>query len=207
TNLRAQLEAVEDGLAPPDAGALASLREEVLLLARLVNDLQELALAEAGQLPLHRAAVPAGEAIAAALAAVAPIARARGVRLEADVAADAPALDADPARLGQVLRNLLDNALRHVRDAGRIVVRARPDAAGVAVAVEDDGEGIAPEHLPHVFDRFYRADAARARARGGAGLGLAIVRQLVEAHGGRVRVENRPGGGARFTLVLPAWRS
>jgi signal transduction histidine kinase len=195
TNLRCQIEAVQDGLQPPDAETLRSLHEETLLLARLVGDLQDLALAESGQLPLHRAPVALGDAVDASLAAVRPIAAARGIVLQADVPAGLAA---------EVLRNLLANALTHTPAGGTVRVSVRPDRLGVTVEVADTGEGIAAGHLPHVFDRFYRADPSRARATGGAGLGLAIVKQLVEAHGGRVSVASTLGAGARFTFTLPS---
>ncbi len=205
TNLRCQIEAVQDGLQPMDGAALRSLHEETLLLARLVGDLQDLALAESGQLPLHRAPVMVAEAVDTALAAVRPIAAAREITLEADVSPSLVA-DADRERLAQVLRNLLANALTHTPDKGTIRVSARASPDGVAIDVADSGDGIAPEHLPHVFDRFYRGDPSRARTTGGAGLGLAIVKQLVEAHGGQVAVTSPPGAGACFRLTLPASR-
>jgi signal transduction histidine kinase len=206
TNLRCQIEAIQDGLQPATSETLRSLHEETLLLGRLVDDLQDLALAEAGRLPLHRVPVAPHAAIDAALAAVAPGAVERRVRLESRVAPGLSDLDADPQRLGQILRNLLDNALTHVSEGGAIVVSAARSGAAVELAVADDGPGIAPEHLPHVFERFYRADPSRARSTGGAGLGLAIVRQLAAGHGGSVRVESEPGRGARFSVTLPAVR-
>ena len=205
TNLRCQIEALEDGLLQPDAAAIRSLREETLLLARLVGDLQELALAESGQLPLHRGPVHVAEAVHSALAAMRPLAEARGIALEAAVPSDA-IVEADRERLAQVLRNLLANALTHSPDGGRIAVTASAERGHVAIEVADSGAGIPAEHLPHVFDRFYRADPSRARATGGSGLGLAIVKQLVEAHGGTVAVESEPGRGARFRLTLAASR-
>jgi signal transduction histidine kinase len=204
TNLRCQIESIQDGLLAADPATVRSLHEETLLLARLVDDLQELALAEAGQLPLHRAAVPVGPAVEAALAAVGARAAERGIAVRAEVAGDAPEADADPGRLAQILRNLLANAITHTTEGGTVVVSAAAADGAVRIAVQDDGPGIAPDHLPHVFDRFYRADPSRARATGGAGLGLAIVKQLVEAHGGVIAVESAPGAGARFTFTLPA---
>ena len=203
TNLRCQIEAVQDGLQTPDAATLRSLHEETLLLARLVGDLEDLALAESGQLPLHRGPVAIAEAVDTALSAIRPIAAARAIVLSADVPAALHA-HADRERVAQVLRNLLANALTHTPDGGTIRVTGRDSGSQAAVEVADTGEGIAPEHLPHVFDRFYRSDPSRARTTGGAGLGLAIVRQLVEAHGGQVAVTSAPGAGARFTFTLPS---
>jgi signal transduction histidine kinase len=206
TNLRCQVEALQDGLQPADATSLRSLHEETLLLARLVGDLEDLALAESGQLPLHLARVAAGDLVAASLAAIRPIAAGRGIALRAEVDPPALELTADRERLAQVLRNLLANALTHTPDGGAITVSARQDGGTAAIVVADTGRGIDPEHLPHVFERFYRADPSRARATGGAGLGLAIVKYLVEAHGGSVAAESAAGAGARFTITLPASR-
>jgi len=207
TNLRCQIESIQDGLAPADEANIRSLHEETLLLGRLVDDLQDLALVEAGRLPLHRETVRLAPAVDAALAAVRPRATERGVALHAEVAGNPPAADVDPARLAQILRNLLANAITHTPRDGAITVSARAADGAVAIAIQDSGPGIAVEHLPHVFDRFYRADPSRARATGSTGLGLAIVKQLVEAHGGRVRVESEPGHGACFTFTLPAGSS
>ena len=202
TNLRGQIEALEDGLLAPGADTLRSLHEEVLILSRLVNDLQDLALAEAGQLPLHRGRLVLSEAIEGALASIRAGAAERGVLLHAEAGPEL-AVDADRERLGQVLRNLLANALTHTPDGGRIEVTARAENGSVAIRVQDTGVGISAEQLPRVFDRFYRADSSRARASGGAGLGLAIVKQLVIAHGGTIGVESEPGRGAAFTFTIP----
>jgi signal transduction histidine kinase len=204
TNLRCQIEAVQDGLLPVNEATLRSLHEETALLSRLVDDLQDLALAEAGQLPLDRRAIAPGEAIANAITAVGPRAAEHRLALRADVEPHLPPIEADPARLGQILRNLLANALTHTPDGGTITVTAAAANGVVEISVADTGPGIAPEHLPHVFDRFYRADPSRARGTGGAGLGLSIVKQLAAAHGGNVRVVSEPGRGARFTLTIPA---
>jgi len=168
-----------------------------------VDDLQELALAEAGQLRLQRQIVAVATLIAQAAEALKPQADAQGVTLRVEPPADLPPVDADPGRIGQVLRNLLHNALTHTPDGGAITLSARTDAGFVAVSVHDTGAGIPPEHLPHVFERFYRADRSRARVTGGAGLGLAIVKQLVMAHGGSVTVASAVGQGSTFTFTLP----
>ena len=203
TNLRCQIESIQDGLQAADAAMIRSLHEETLLLSRLVTDLQDLAMAEAGRLPLDRTAVDVRAVVEGALASLRPLANERGVRLVAEVQG-APEARADRERLGQVLRNLLSNAVTHTPDGGAVTVTARPADEVVEIAVRDTGPGIAPEHLARVFDRFYRADPSRARATGGSGLGLAIVKQLVEAHGGEIRAESEPGGGAVFTFTLPA---
>jgi len=162
-----------------------------------------LALAEAGQLRLQREVVAVDALIAPAVEALRPQADAKGLAVPVELPADLPPVDADPGRVGQVLRNLLNNAILHTPAGGTITLSARPDAGTVAVSVRDTGVGIPPEHLPNVFERFYRADRSRARATGGAGLGLAIVKQLVMAHGGSVAVESAVGQGSTFTFTLP----
>jgi signal transduction histidine kinase len=123
------------------------------------------------------------------------------------VGSDLPALWVDAHRLGQVLGNLLDNALRHTPPGGRVDIAAHSGEGIVTIAVTDDGDGITAEHLPHVFERFYRADSGRDREHGGAGIGLAIAKALVEAHDGRITASSHgPGGGATFTITLPAHR-
>jgi signal transduction histidine kinase len=208
TNLRGYLEAARDDLVPTDAALVDNLYEETMLLSRLVADLQELAQAEAGQLALQRQSVSLAGIVEQAVAILQPQAKTKGLVLTVDLPADLPPVDVDPERVGQVLRNLLNNAIAHTPEGGEITVTARATdakAAGaeVTVAVHDTGTGIASEHLPYVFDRFYRADKSRARQTGGAGLGLAIVRQLVIAHGGAINVESAPGVGTTFTFTLP----
>jgi two-component system, OmpR family, sensor kinase len=201
TVVQGDLQAILDGVYPLEMGQIASLYDETRLLTRLVDDLHDMALADAGQLRMERVPLDMAEVARAAVAQFAPLAEAQGVRLS--VAADdaLPALTGDPDRLAQVLRNLLSNALRHTPDGGevRVAARAAPDA--VELEVSDTGSGIAAEHLPHVFDRFYRGDG---RAGRGAGLGLAIARQLARAHGGEVTVESKVGEGTRFVVKLPA---
>ena len=182
-----------------------------MLLNHLVDDLQELSLAEAGQLRLERKQVALCDLVDRAVGAFGSRAEAKGIALTVDLPKDLPLLDVDPRRIGQVLRNLLDNALTHTPTGGEVGVAARvfrPELGQggdgwVEVTVQDTGGGISVENLPYVFERFYRADRSRSRATGGAGLGLAIARQLVEVHGGRIEVESTPGQGAQFTFTLP----
>jgi signal transduction histidine kinase len=223
TNIRGYLEALRDGVARPTPAMLESLHEEALLLNHLVDDLQDLALAEAGQLRLAPRSANLAPIVARAAEAARPAAAEKGVCVEIALAPGLPPAHADPERVGQVVRNLLNNAITHTPPGGKISVAGEYIAdcrlqiadyaleqsavynlqSAIVVTVRDTGPGIAPEHLAHIFDRFYRADRSRARATGGAGLGLAIVRQLVEAHGGRVWAESTPGEGARFIFTLP----
>ena len=203
TNLRGYLEAARDGLVAPDGALVDNLYEETMLLNRLVIDLQDLAQAEAGQLTLVRRPTALGGIVEQAIAILRPRADAKGITLMTELPAVLPLVDVDPTRVGQVLRNLLNNAVAHTPSGGEITVSARVLDQEVAVSVHDTGSGIAPEHLPYVFDRFYRADKSRARQTGGAGLGLAIAKQLVVAHGGSISVESVAGQSSTFAFTLP----
>ncbi|MBV8203006.1 MAG: HAMP domain-containing protein [Acidobacteria bacterium] len=204
TNLRGQLEALDDRLLTPTREVLRSLGDEVHLLERIVDDLGDLALAEAGQLALARGALDLAAEIERAVKSVAPGVDAPGPRIETVLPAGLPEVAGDSRRVGQILRNLLTNAMTHTPPAGKVHVRARLDGSEVIVEVEDSGSGIPAEHLPFLFDRFYRADSSRSRATGGAGLGLAIVKQLAAAQGGRVWVHSEVGKGSTFGFSLPA---
>lgn len=206
TNLRGYLEAVRDGLISPDNALVDNLYEETMLLTRLVADLHELAQAEAGKLTLVRFPTPLPEVVDQAVEILRPQASAKGVNLTVDVPADLPDVDIDRERIGQVLRNLMNNALAHTPTGGQIGVSAARENGSVWVAVCDTGEGISAEDLPHVFDRFYRADRSRTRQTGGYGLGLAIVKQLVLAHGGTISVESQLGQGSTFRFSMPVER-
>ena len=203
TNLRGYLEAARDDLVPSDAALVDNLYEETMLLSRLVADLQELAQAEAGQLALLRQPASLAGIVEQAVTILRPQANAKGLMLSVDLPDNLPPVDVDPERVGQVLRNLLNNAVAHTPQGGEVAVAARSGDREVAVSVRDTGTGIAAEHLPYVFDRFYRADKSRARQTGGAGLGLAIAKQLVIAHGGSIKVESAPEQGTTFTFTLP----
>ncbi|MBA3476537.1 MAG: HAMP domain-containing histidine kinase [Actinobacteria bacterium] len=199
-NMQAMLEAVEDGLAEP-AEYVPALREQVTALSRLTDDLFELARIDSGALTLELRDVELSGLVRSCLRGVEAEARSRQVTLEARTE-DSVSARCAPEKVERVLLNLLANALRHTPSDGSvaIVVEAEPD--GVRVTVEDTGDGLSPESLRRMFERFWRGDPARS-ARG-AGLGLAIARGLVEAHGGRIWAENRPGGGASVSFTLPA---
>ena len=203
TNIQGYLEALQDGVVEPTPGMINSLYEESLLLNRLVADLQESSLVEAGQLFLVCRPVALGEIIAKAIYALQLQAMSKELSVQMDISAGLPLIEADPERLGQILRNLLSNAIMHTPRGGEINVRAYATDNEVRVSVHDNGEGIPAEHLPYLFERFYRVDPSRARATGGTGLGLAIVKQMVQAHGGRIEVESYPGRGTCFTFTLP----
>jgi signal transduction histidine kinase len=203
TNIRGYLEALQDQLVEPDPDVIALLYEEAVLLSRLVTDLQDLTLAEAGQLRLQLAPIALEDIITIAVNGLALQAKSKQLSLQVDIPTDLPLVEADPQRVGQILRNLLSNAIKHTLPEGKICVSAKTIGKEVEVSVQDTGVGIAAEHLPYLFKRFYRADRSRSRATGGTGLGLAIVEQLVQAHGGHVSVQSQEGKGTCFTFTLP----
>jgi len=204
TVLQGNLRAMLDGVYPLERGEIATLYDETRLLARLVDDLREIALAEAGQLPLNAQPLDPHAAVQAALSRFAVAAELQGIALGDESAGNLPTVRADPDRLAQVLQNLVANALRHTPQGGRVTLAAEPHGAGVRIRVQDSGEGIPAADLPHIFDRFYRSDRARARHSGGSGLGLTIARTLVEAMGGAIGAQSEPGHGAQFWFTLPA---
>lgn len=206
TGILGTVEALQDGVFPLTLDQVGSIHEQVLLLNRLVDDLRTLAHAEAGQLHLDRAPLNLVELCERQIQAFQAQATAQQINLLLTVQHNLPQVNTDCQRMGQVLTNLLSNALRHTPPHGAVEVALSAVDQGVQVAVTDNGLGIASDELPHLFDRFYRSDRSRNRLTGGSGLGLAIARQLVEAHGGYIWAESPPAGGARgsrFTLVLP----
>jgi two-component system, OmpR family, sensor histidine kinase BaeS len=202
TNIRGWLEVTRDGVVEPDPALLASLHEEAVLLQRVIDDLQDLAAADAGTLRLRPEPVRPDELLDQVAAAHRVAADAAGVALRTEVTATAW-LEADPVRMRQALGNLVSNALRHTPPGGTVTLTARGEGDQVVLRVADTGGGIAADDLPYVFDRFWRAEKSRSRRTGGSGLGLAIVRQLLGAHGGTAEAASEPGGGAVFTLRLP----
>ncbi|MCA2215337.1 sensor histidine kinase [Jidongwangia harbinensis] len=202
TNIRSWLEAAQDGLAPADPQLLSLLLEEAVLLQHIIDDLRDLAAADAGSLRVHAEPCQIADLLAQVADAHRSAAETAGVRLRTEIHGD-PAAVVDPVRLRQMVGNLVSNAVRHTPVGGRVTVSAGFDQQGLVIAVRDTGIGIAPDDLDKVFDRFWRADTSRTRATGGSGLGLAIARKLAEAHGGDITVASRLGAGTVFTIRLP----
>jgi two-component system sensor histidine kinase BaeS len=205
-NVRGYLEGAQDDVVHVDGAFVESLLEETLLLQHLIDDLQDLALAEAGRLRMHREVVDLSVLVEQTVAAHRQLADKACVSLGAVVERAAVA-EVDPFRMRQVLGNLIANALRYTPPTGSVTVRLGADVADastVRVDVVDTGVGIDPQHLPHLFDRFYRVDGSRSRGTGGSGLGLAITQFLVHAHGGTLNVSSSVGVGTTFTVRLPA---
>ncbi|HEX6674121.1 MAG TPA: HAMP domain-containing sensor histidine kinase [Actinomycetes bacterium] len=197
--IRGNVEGMLDGVYPADEAHLGPVLEETAVMARLLDDLQTLSTAEAGVLRLHRERVDPVALAEDAVAAFRARAGSAGVALGCRATADLPELDVDPLRVGEVLANLLSNAVRHTPSGGSVELDLQPAAGGVAFTVSDTGAGIAPEDLPQVFHRFVKSADS-----GGAGLGLAIAKSLVEAHGGTITAESEPGKGTTMRFVLPA---
>lgn len=201
TTLRGNLEGMIDGVIEPVPELLVRLYDETARINRLIDDLQELSVVESGSRPLERARLAPAALVLQAIAAQQTTAGARGVTLLTKIAGDLPLLVVDGDRIVQVLANLLSNAVRHTPAGGTVSVAARHTASTVEISVSDTGSGIAPEHLPQIFDRFYRADPARSRQLGGSGIGLTIARALVEAHGGSIRASS-PGVGHGTVVII-----
>lgn len=208
TSIRAMVEALTDGVVTDPAMTaryLHTIRADVQSLNTLIDDLFELAQLDAGGLTLEVANHSLSDSLSDSLESFRALAEARGVRLTGQVADQIDPVSMNAQKIGRVLANLLSNALRHTPPGGEVTVKAYRANGNVCVEVCDTGEGMPPEDLERVFERFYRGDAARSRlaASSGAGLGLAIARGIVEAHGGTIRAENVEGGGAKFVFTLP----
>jgi two-component system, OmpR family, sensor histidine kinase BaeS len=212
TVIQGTVRGIRDGVFKADAEHLGAIQSQSELLTRLVKDLREISLAESGRLRLELSQTDIVELARRALRHAVPQAQTAGIQTGFESEVESLPVSLDPKRLEQVVGNLISNALRHTPEGGGITVRVRRAASGelpqfetggVVISVRDTGEGISAEHLPHIFDRFYRADDARARSDGGVGLGLAIVKQIMAAHGGQVWAESQPGQGSTFSIALP----
>jgi signal transduction histidine kinase len=204
--LQANLQAMLDGIYPLEQQEIERLMDQTVVLNRLVNDLHQLSMAESKQTRLDRRTVDVVALITTSVQKFRAVAEAQGVELNCTVSASHLEYSLDPVRFEQVLNNLIQNAIVHTPAGGQVSVKLTRDDGAIQIAVKDTGSGIPVEHLPHIFDRFYRVDASRARATGGSGLGLAIVRALVDLHGGTVNAYSLgiPGKGTTFTVTLPA---
>ena len=203
SNIQGYLEAIRDRVMKPDAATIRSLNEEAALLSRLVDELQELSLAEAGELKLVYQAEDIAKLVKQAVTPWQPQLTTKEISLSLDLPDNLPLVNIDWQRVNQVLHNLLENAVAHTGKGGTINVAATTQGDWVEVSVSDTGEGIPAEDLPNIFERFYRVDKSRARVTGGSGLGLTIAKRLVEAHGGTITVQSKLGKGSRFSFTLP----
>jgi two-component system OmpR family sensor kinase/two-component system sensor histidine kinase BaeS len=201
--MQGTLEAMLDGVLQPDPAELRDLHGETRRLARLIEDLRILSLADAGQLTLERRPVNLAALIERVVGRMAPLAESRQIALATAINEPLLSIEADEDRLAQVLTNLIDNALRYTPSGGHVRVQARQADGALHVAVADDGPGIAAEDAPYVFERFWRGDRSRSRHGGGSGIGLAIAKHLVEMHGGTIGVESEVGKGSTFRVRLP----
>jgi signal transduction histidine kinase len=202
--IKGSTEGLIDGVLPAEAATFQQIYHEADRLQRLVHDLQELSRVEAGAYELNLRPVLVSELVQAVVARLGRQYAEKGVALQTQIPARLPPVRADEDRIGQVLLNLVGNALQYTPGGGHVEISARQRAAEVYISVTDTGVGISAEHLPLIFTRFYRVDKSRARVGGGSGIGLTIARHLVEAHGGRIWAESSGSGqGSTFTFTLP----
>ncbi|PWH20407.1 MAG: two-component sensor histidine kinase [Ardenticatenia bacterium] len=204
TTIKGYLEGLMDGVIPADISTFQRIYHETERLQRLIQDLQDLSRVESGAIEMHPQPISVTQLINTAVARLSHQFEEKGVQLATSLPEHLPAVWADEARIGQVLLNLLGNALQYTPPGGHVLVSAQQRGAEVHITVTDTGIGISAEHLPLIFTRFYRVDRSRSRASGGSGIGLTIARHLVEAHGGRIWAESAgPGKGSTFTFTLP----
>ncbi len=205
-SIRLLVEALADGVvSDPETSQqyLLQARKQVDTLAALVDDLFQVSQLDAGGLTLHREPASLTDLLSDTIESFSGMAKQRGIRLEGSAVPGIDPVVMDVQRMGRVLNNLIGNALRHTPPGGLVSIRAERENGFVCVVVQDNGEGIPPEDLAHIFERFYRGDKSRSRATGGSGLGLAIAKGIVEAHGGGIAVQSQPGQGATFTFTVP----
>ena len=203
SNVRGYLEALQEGMVKPDTSTIQSLQEEAASLSQLVDDLQELSLAESGKLELVCQAEDVVELINRVIAAMQTQATAKGISISVNLPEELPLVNIDSQKINQVLYNLIDNAVAHTTKGDAITMTARQQGSCIEIGISDTGEGIPSDDLTCIFERFYRVDKSRARTTGGTGLGLTIAKRLVEAHGGKIEVHSESGKGSRFSFTVP----
>lgn len=203
--LQGHLESMLDGVEQPEPDKLFSMQEEVMRLTRLVGDLRDLSLAQVHQLELHLQPMDLGEKTERAAEMLEPLLEEKNLHFVKELAPDLPLRQLDPDRLNQILYNLITNAIRYTTPGTAILLKTEAAGKNVRLLIADEGPGIAPEDLPHVFEQFYRGDKSRNRALGGSGIGLSLAKSFVEAQGGSIRAENRKNGGAAFIVEFPDW--
>jgi len=203
TIIEGTVEGILDDVFEADSEHLNSIKEQTLLLTHLINDLRDISLAESGQLTLNLQPADIVDLVQRVVTGFEPNAGEKNIRLDLNSAVESLEMELDPVRMEQVISNLLRNAIRHTPVDGSITVTIDRTEKDLELSVSDTGEGIEPEDLPHIFERFYRSGTSRSRKEGGTGLGLAIVKQMVEAHGGTVSVESTMGKGSTFIISLP----
>ncbi len=204
SSIRVTMEGVIDGVLPADTETFQGIQREVSRLQRLVYDLEELSRAEAGQIPIRKQTVSPAEFIQQAVSRLALQYEGKNVGLQVDIEPELPSIQADPERITQVLLNLLGNALQYTPGDRKVTLHAWQADQAILIEIQDEGIGISAEHLPHLFERFYRVDKSRSRTGGGSGIGLTISKHLVEAHGGHISVSSPgPDQGSTFTVRLP----
>jgi signal transduction histidine kinase len=203
TNIRGYLEAMRDDIMKPDEKTIGSVYDETMLLARLIDDLQELSLAEAGELKLYCEIEDVPDLVRQGVSAVQAKAISKGLSIYTNVPPDLPVVYIDFMRIKQVLLNLLENAIAHTASGGRVTVAAAQNQDMIEISVKDTGEGIPADELQNIFERFHRVDKSRTRSTGGTGLGLTIAKSFVEAHGGKITAQSELGKGSSFVFTLP----
>ena len=203
TNVRGYLEAINDGVMQPDKSTISSIYDETVLLSRLIDDLQELSLAESGELKLYCQPEDVAELVRQSITAIQAKASDKGLEVITDIPVGLPHVNIDFLRIKQVMLNLLENALAHTPAVGRIKISASLHTGFVEVNVSDSGEGIPAEEINQIFERFHRVDKSRSRSTGGSGLGLTIARYIIEEHKGKIWASSEPGQGSRFSFTLP----
>ena len=196
-------EAVHDGVLPPSRENFEIIREEATRLEHLVNDLRTLSLADAGELSMQLQTIEPQRLLHEVASLYQYQTQKKNIALNLDVVPNLPTLEVDSGRMTQVLTNILDNAMRHTPEGGRIVLAAKELKDMVELSVQDSGPGLSTEDINRIFERFYRTDSARQREDGGSGLGLAIAKSIVQAHGGQLSAASEPGSGLRINIRLP----